>query len=162
MCIRDILRLDYKVTFPLEWGSTYESIKFPEGYEKPPKEEFEAKLQELVDGQPLKELRQERDDLLVKTDKYALPDWPHASLAKQTEWLEYRQALRDLPSTTEDPANPIWPTRPDKVVEEETSNVTTEEETSNVTTEEETSNVTTEEETSNVTTEEETSNVVSE
>ena len=150
MCIRDILRLDYKVTFPLEWGSTYESIKFPEGYEKPPKEEFEAKLQELVDGQPLKELRQERDVLLTKTDKYALPDWPHASLAKQTEWIEYRQALRDLPTVTEDPVNPVWPTRPDKVVEEETSNVTTEEETSNVTTEEETSNVTTEEETSNV------------
>lgn len=60
----------------------------------------------------LKDLREERNDLLVKTDKYALPDWPHASLAKQTEWLEYRQALRDLPSTTEDPANPIWPTAP--------------------------------------------------
>lgn len=95
-----------------QWELTWESIKFPEGYEKPPKEEFEAKLQELIDAQPLKKLREERDDLLVKTDKYALPDWPHASLAKQTEWLEYRQALRDLPSTTEDPANPIWPTVP--------------------------------------------------
>ena len=73
-----------------QWELTWESIKFPEGYEKPPKEEFEAKLQELIDAQPLKKLREERDDLLVKTDKYALPDWPHASLAKQTEWLEYR------------------------------------------------------------------------
>ena len=95
-----------------QWGLTWESIKFPEGYEKPPKEEFEAKLQEIVAAQPMKELREERDDLLAKTDKYALPDWPHASLEKQREWLEYRQALRDLPANTEDPANPVWPTVP--------------------------------------------------
>ena len=96
----------------ISWLDTYESIKFPEGYEKPSKEEFEAKLQELVAAQPMKNLRKERDDLLAKTDKYALPDWPHASLEKQREWLEYRQALRDLPSNTEDPANPVWPTVP--------------------------------------------------
>lgn len=77
-------------------------------------------------------LRANRNDLLAKTDKYALPDWPHETLAKQTEWIEYRQALRDLPTVTEDPANPVWPVRPDEVVEEETSNVNTEEETSNV------------------------------
>ena len=57
-------------------------------------------------------LRSQRDALLIKTDKYTLPDWPHASLAKQMEWLDYRQALRDLPSTTEDPANPVWPIVP--------------------------------------------------
>jgi hypothetical protein len=93
-------------------GSTWESIVFPEGYEKPPKEEFEAKLQELIAAQPLKDLRKERNVLLAKTDKYALPDWPHETLAKQTEWIEYRQALRDLPTVTEDPANPVWPTVP--------------------------------------------------
>jgi hypothetical protein len=27
-------------------------------------------------------------------------------------WLEYRQALRDLPTVTEDPANPVWPVAP--------------------------------------------------
>ena len=148
---------------PLTYGLNYDEIDFfGSDIQKPPKEEFEAKLQELIDAQPLKELRTKRNTLLAKTDKYALPDWPHETLAKQTEWIEYRQALRDLPGNTEDPANPVWPVRPDEVVEEETSNVTTEEETSNVTTEEETSNVTTEEETSNVTTEEETSNVTTE
>ena len=95
-----------------EWELTWESIKFPEGYEKPPKEEFEAKLQELIDAQPLKELRTKRNKLLEQTDRYALPDWPHETLAKQTEWIEYRQALRDLPDNTEDPANPVWPTVP--------------------------------------------------
>jgi hypothetical protein len=95
-----------------EWGLTWESIKFPEGYEKPPKEEFEAKLQELVDGQPLKELRTKRNTVLEQSDRYAITDYPHANLAKQQEWLDYRQALRDLPSVTEDPANPVWPTAP--------------------------------------------------
>ena len=60
----------------------------------------------------LKRLRRERDVLLAKTDRYALPDWPHETLAKQTEWIEYRQALRDLPTVTEDPANPVWPAQP--------------------------------------------------
>jgi hypothetical protein len=121
-----------------EWtihGNTYEALIWYDdknSLPKPTLEELTEKWNEYVAAQPLKELRQERDVLLTKTDKYALPDWPHASLAKQTEWIEYRQALRDLPNATEDPANPVWPVRPDEVVEEETSNVTTEEETSNV------------------------------
>ena len=112
MCIRDILRSDYRVTFPLEWGSTYESIVFPEGYEKPPKDEFEAKLQELMDAQPLKELRTKRNTLLEQTDRYATLDFPHSNLAVQQTWFDYRQAPRDLPTATEDPANPVWPTAP--------------------------------------------------
>ena len=112
MCIRDILRIDYSVTFPLEWGTTYESIVFPEGYEKPPKEEFEAKLQELLDGQPLKELRQERNRRIAQTDYPFTSDFPHATPEKKQEWFEYRQALRDLPTATEDPVNPVWPVAP--------------------------------------------------
>jgi len=57
-------------------------------------------------------IRAQRDKLLEETDKYALLDWPHTSLEKRREWLEYRQALRDLPSNTEDPANPVWPEKP--------------------------------------------------
>ena len=96
-----------------EWELTWESIKFPEGYEKPPKEEFEAKLQELIDAQPLKELRTKRNTLLAKTDYVATIDYPHPTPEKKQEWLDYRQALRDLPSTTEDPANPVWPVPPE-------------------------------------------------
>lgn len=95
-------------------GETYEGLVWAEenSLPKPTLEELTAKHEELVAAKPMKNLRKERDDLLAKTDKYALPDWPHVSLAKQTEWLEYRQALRDLPSTTEDPANPVWPIVP--------------------------------------------------
>jgi len=81
-----------------EWELTWESIKFPEGYEKPPKEEFEAKLQELIDAQPLKELRTKRNTLLEQTDRYAITDYPHSNLVVQQEWLDQRQALRDLPT----------------------------------------------------------------
>ena len=90
----------------------WESICLPEGYEKPSKEEFEAKLQELIDAQPLVELRTKRNTVLDQSDKYATIDYPHATVAKQQEWLDYRQALRDLPSVTEDPLNPVWPLVP--------------------------------------------------
>ena len=95
-------------------GEKYDGLDWKEEntLPKPTLEEITEKWNEYVAAQPLKELRQERDVLLTKTDKYALPDWPHASLAKQTEWIEYRQALRDLPNATEDPANPVWPTVP--------------------------------------------------
>jgi hypothetical protein len=96
-----------------EWELTWESIKFPEGYEKPPKEEFEAKLQELIDAQPLKELRTKRNTLLEQTDRYATLDYPHSNLEVQQTWFDYRQALRDLPTVTEDPANPVWPVPPE-------------------------------------------------
>ena len=91
---------------------TYESIKFPEGYEKPPKEEFEAKLQELMAAQPLKELRTKRNKVISSTDYLFTSDFPHATPEKKQEWLDYRQALRDFPSNAEDPANPVWPTPP--------------------------------------------------
>ena len=94
-------------------GYTYEGLVWNDTeIPKPTLEELTAKQEELIAAQPLKDLRKERDALLIKTDKYALPDWPHASLAKQTEWLDYRQALRDLPNVTDDPANPVWPTVP--------------------------------------------------
>ena len=79
---------------------------------KPSEEELMNKCQELIDAQPIKNLRKERNKRLGQSDKYALPDWPHSSLSKQTEWLDYRQALRVLPTATEDPANPVWPTAP--------------------------------------------------
>ena len=111
--VRETLRLLCPdLTRNFTWLDTYDSIKFPPGYEKPPKEEFEAKLQELIDAQPLKELRTKRNTLLEQTDRYATLDYPHSNLVVQQTWFDYRQALRDLPSTTEDPTNPVWPVAP--------------------------------------------------
>ena len=118
---RDMLHASFVSEIILSWNpqpewyrynTSWESIEVPEGYEKPPKEEFEAKLQELIDGQPLKELRTKRNTLLEQTDRYATLDYPHSNLAVQQTWFDYRQALRDLPTATEDPTNPVWPTAP--------------------------------------------------
>jgi len=94
-----------------QYGETYDSIKFVEGYEKPPKEEFEAKLQELIDAQPWKELREERNKRISACDWTQLPNVPLPG-AKKYEWETYRQALRDITQTTEDPTNPVWPVQP--------------------------------------------------
>ena len=56
-------------------------------------------------------LRNERDNLLLSSDFTQLGDIG-LSESKKTEWINYRQALRDLPANTSDPANPNWPTKP--------------------------------------------------
>ena len=92
-------------------GETWESIKFPEGYEKPPKEEFEAKLQELIEEHIWKNIRQERNRRLTECD-WVVIRATSTDTPVPEEWKVYMQALRDLPSTTEDPANPVWPPVP--------------------------------------------------
>ena len=131
---------DYKT---LEW--------IDENQTKPTLEELTNNHEQLVAAQPLKNLREERNRRLAEVDWVVIRAFS-MNTPVTDEWKTYMQALRDLPSTTEDPANPVWPVRPDEVVvpEEETSNVVVEEESSNVVVEEETSNVAVEEETSNV------------
>ncbi len=52
-------------------------------------------------------LRARRNQLLAETDYHALSDTTLADNMKT-----YRQALRDLPANTSDPANPSWPSKP--------------------------------------------------
>ena len=67
-----------------------------------------AKAAELEIDQQWKELRRERNRLIAETDYLALSD---STLS--AEMATYRQALRDLPANTTDPANPVWPTKPE-------------------------------------------------
>jgi hypothetical protein len=65
-----------------------------------------------ADGQSEREmhaLRLERNRLLAETDWWSLPDSPEMTDAQ----AQYRDALRQLPATEEDPANPTWPTKPE-------------------------------------------------
>jgi len=57
-------------------------------------------------------LRAERNTKLVDSDWTQYNDSPLGSEAK-AEWAVYRKALRDLPHTTDDPADPTWPTPPE-------------------------------------------------
>ncbi len=61
----------------------------------------------------LENLRRKRNFLIKESDVYSLPDYPHPTSEARQAWLDYRQTLRDLPSTTEDPANPVWPVPPE-------------------------------------------------
>jgi hypothetical protein len=56
-------------------------------------------------------LRSERNRRLAATDWTQLPDAP-LTPDQRTACAAYRQALRDLPQNTADPANPCWPPRP--------------------------------------------------
>ena len=57
-------------------------------------------------------LRQKRDALLAETDKYVAMDFPHHSPEDKQAWLDYRQALRDLPNNTQavNAHRTHWPT----------------------------------------------------
>tara|TARA_R110001592_G_C12983472_1_gene734381 strand:- start:68 stop:442 length:375 start_codon:yes stop_codon:yes gene_type:complete len=97
----------------LSAGETWESIEFDDPtIEKPPKEEFDAKFEELLAGLPFVQLRKERNTRLLDTDYTATADYPHPTPEIRQAWIDYRQALRDLPANTVDPLNPIWPTPP--------------------------------------------------
>ena len=61
-------------------------------------------------------LRVKRNQLIAETDWVTLKaiDDSNDGLGIQLPqvWMDYRQALRDLPANTVDPANPVWPVKP--------------------------------------------------
>lgn len=74
----------------------------------------DAKIAELTAAEPLRQLRQQRNQLLAQSDWMANSD-----VTMSEEWRVYRQALRDLPNT-QTPSldengqltNIIWPEKP--------------------------------------------------
>ena len=105
----------------VRYGLTWESIELMDGYEKPPKDKFEKRFQELVDGIPHTKLRQERNWRIGRTDFLMVSDFPFPSDTIRQAWITYRQALRDITATTTPsldengqlvvtwPTPPIWP-----------------------------------------------------
>ena len=69
--------------------------------------EREAYARDVLPVEQMAVLRGKRNQLLAETDYLALSD-----VTLSTEMAEYRQALRDLPANTSDPANPTWPVKP--------------------------------------------------
>ena len=83
------------------------TIEWLEGYTPIPLSQIQVELDRLIAEQPLEKLRSKRNQLLSETDYLALAD---STLT--AEMRSYRQALRDLPANTVDPANPVWPVKP--------------------------------------------------
>jgi hypothetical protein len=78
--------------------------------------EREAYERDVLPGVLLENLRSKRNLLLTETDWVTLKatDDSNDGLGIQLPqvWIDYRQALRDLPANTVDPANPVWPVKP--------------------------------------------------
>ena len=81
---------------------------------KPSESEIQAKIQELEAAEPMRLLKEERNRKLAETD------WRfRVDLNPSQEWIDYCQALRDLPSNS-DPqldengqlTNVTWPEVP--------------------------------------------------
>ena len=91
-----------------------EKIKFFDGQTPPSEEQIQAKLAELKAAEPMKLLREERNRLI------ALTDWRFRSdLSPSQAWIDYSQALRDLPATASPSLDEngnltgvTWPTPP--------------------------------------------------
>lgn len=83
------------------------TIVSPADAVRPTDEAIAAEKTRLAEVRNWKELRDTRNKLLAATDYLALAD---ATLTD--EMRTYRQALRDLPANTSDPANPVWPVKP--------------------------------------------------
>ena len=87
-----------------------------EDFDQPTNDEIEVEFQRLIAEEPWLKLRSERDRLLAETDwtvSRAI-DKSNDGFGIQLEqvWVDYRQALRDLPANTTDPENPVWPVKP--------------------------------------------------
>jgi len=65
-------------------------------------------LEDTLDLSTAELCRQHRDKLLLETDWWVLSD----SATATSEQLQYRQALRDLPSQSGFHDSISWPTRP--------------------------------------------------
>ena len=82
---------------------------------QPTEEEILEKLKELENAEPMRLLRWERNRRLQETD------WRFRSdLTPSQEWIDYSQALRDLPSTASPEldengqlSNVTWPKKPE-------------------------------------------------
>ena len=80
----------------VSFGVTTEGqiIWHEEPQHKPTEEAIQAKLEELQNAEPLRLLREERNQKLQETDWTQYRD---VSLSNDSDWQTYRQSLRDLP-----------------------------------------------------------------
>ena len=96
-------------------GNEYSGLEWLDERPKPTEKEINDKIVELDSAEPLKLLREERNKRLQETD------WRFRSdLTPSQEWIDYSQALRDLPSTASPKlddqgnlTNITWPTKPE-------------------------------------------------
>ena len=59
-------------------------------------------------------VREQRNQLLVdNVDRFNAVRWSSLTQEEQQRWVDYRQALLDIPEQSEFPLNIIWPILPE-------------------------------------------------
>ena len=90
------------------------------GATKPTESELNTKVAELDAAEPMRLLREERNQLLSETD-WMVTRSIETGVAMSNDWKTYRQALRDLPASSSpsldeyynlDLTSVTWPTEP--------------------------------------------------
>ena len=97
-------------------GEDYTGLNWLDSEQQPTKQEIFDKIAELDAAEPMRLLRIERDKKIALTDWRVLPDQTPSD-----DWINYRQALRDLPASVTPKLNSLyeldfssftWPTEP--------------------------------------------------
>ena len=97
-------------------GYDYTGLEWLDSEQKPTKTEIADKIAELDASEPMRLLRIERNKKIALTDWRVLPDQTPSD-----DWINYRQALRDLPASATpkldsnydlDLTSVTWPTEP--------------------------------------------------
>ena len=97
----------YFVGNPLDWQVEYRRDKGILTWHKEDPVPTLEQLQEALWKGDWTQVRIHRDELLTATDFYALSD-----VTMTSDMTTYRQALRDLPASTADSGDVVWPTKP--------------------------------------------------
>ena len=97
-------------------GDDISGLEWFSSEQQPTKTEIADKIAELDAAEPIRLLRIERDKKIALTDWRVLPDQTPSD-----DWINYRQALRDLPASASpkldsnyelDLTSVTWPTEP--------------------------------------------------
>ena len=103
-------------------GDDYSGLNWLGSDSVPTDAEITAELNRLNSAEPVRLLREKRDELLAETD-WVVTKASETGVAESDAWKTYRQSLRDLPSTqTPVMENPVvtmvgitsvtWPIKP--------------------------------------------------
>ena len=98
-------------------GTEYSGLEWMDSGQQPTKTEVADKIAELDAAEPMRLLRIERNKMFGETDWRVLRDQRTSD-----DWINYRQALRDLPASATPKLNSdyeldltsvTWPTEPE-------------------------------------------------
>ena len=97
MNVGDVLGTNYGTkSWKLTSPDDYSALEWYDTSEQPTEEQLRSELSTLENAEPMRRLRIRRDALLKETDWSQGKDVP---VGIQSSYVNYRQQLRDLPST---------------------------------------------------------------